>query len=299
MGSAATFFSTKRGRAVFLLAAALASAQAASPAPVSPAREPHRNPAGTTLVFADEFDGSGLPDPAKWDFATEGNATGWGNQEKQHYTARRPENARVENGRLIIEARAETLPDSAGKAYTSARLVTRGRAAWTYGFYEIRAKVPCGRGTWPAIWMLPEDPAVKWPKGGEIDIMEHVGFDPGKVHHSIHTGAFNFANGTQKTGGYPVPTACNAFHRYQLLWTPDFIVMGVDDEARFMFRKVMGGRDRWPFDKPMHLLLNIAVGGTWGGQQGIDPAAFPVRMEIDHVRVYQRAPTGLAKPQGK
>ena len=272
-----------------ILAALLLQA-APTGSPVQDTRDPHRNPAGYTLVFADEFDGSGLPDPARWDFATENNATGWGNQEKQHYTARRMENARLEGSRLIIEARAETLPEAGGKAYTSARLVTRGRAAWTYGFIEVKAKLPCGRGTWPAIWMLPEDPAAKWPKGGEIDIMEHVGFEPGKVHHSVHTGAFNFASGTQKTAGFAVPSACTAFHRYQLMWTPDFLVMGVDDEARFMFRKVAGGRDRWPFDKPMHLLLNIAVGGTWGGQQGIDPKAFPARMEIDHVRVYQRAP---------
>jgi beta-glucanase (GH16 family) len=276
-----------------LLAASVAqAAPAAAAAPGGP--DPHRPPPGYTLVFADEFDGSGLPDPARWDFAVEGNAAGWGNQEKQHYTARRPENARVEGGRLVIEARAETLPEAAGKAYSSARLVTRGRAAWTYGFYEVKARLPCGRGTWPAIWMLPEDPAVRWPRSGEIDIMEHVGFEPGKVHHSVHTGAFNFASGTQKTAGFAVPTACTAFHRYQLMWTPDFLVMGVDDEARFMFRKVVGGRDRWPFDKPMHLLLNIAVGGTWGGQKGIDAAAFPARMEVDHVRVYQRAPAAAA-----
>lgn len=270
-----------------------ASAVPVPAAPVTPpaaAGDPHRPPPGYALVFADEFDTPGAPDPRRWDFATEGNATGWGNQEKQYYTANRPENARVEGGRLIIEALADRPAEGGGKAYSSARLVTRGRGAWTYGFYEIKAKLPCGRGTWPAIWMLPEDPTVKWPKGGEIDIMEHVGFQPGKVHHSIHTGAFNFANGTQKTAAFDVPTACTAFHRYQLLWAPDFLVLGVDDEARFMFRKVVGGQDRWPFDKPMHLLLNIAVGGTWGGQQGIDPAAFPARMEIDHVRVYQRAP---------
>lgn len=268
-----------------LLTAAATGVSAAPPAPT-----PHANPPGYTLVFADEFDGKGLPDPARWDFATEGNASAWGNQEKQHYTARRLENARVEDGRLIIEARAEKLPDAAGKAYSSARLVTRGRAAWTYGFIEVRAKLPCGRGTWPAIWMLPEDPTVKWPQGGEIDIMEHVGFQPGKVHHSIHTSAFNFASGSQKTAAFDVPTACTDFHRYQLMWTPTFMVMGVDDEARFMFKKVASGRDRWPFDKPMHLLLNVAVGGTWGGQQGIDAAAFPARLEIDHVRVYQRQP---------
>ena len=281
-----------------LLTLAALAAQAAAVASPGPS-DPHRPPPGYALVFADEFDGAGLPDPAKWDFATEGNASGWGNQERQHYTARRLANARVEGGRLILEALAESLPEAGGKKYSSARLVTRGRAAWTYGFIEVKAKLPCGRGTWPAIWMLPEDAKAKWPAGGEIDIMEHVGFEPGKVHHSVHTAAFNFAQGTQKTVGKPVPTACSAFHRYQLLWAPDFLVMGVDDEPRLMFKRVAGGRDRWPFDRPMHLLLNIAVGGTWGGQKGIDPKAFPARMEIDHVRVYQRAPAAPRPVSGE
>ena len=283
--------------AIGLVLGLAAQATSAEPGP-APAIEPDHAPAGYSLVFGDEFDGGDMPDPAKWDYATERNAAGWFNQEKQYYSRARRENARVENGHLIIEARAETLdpakyPDWSGQKYTSARLLTRGKASWTYGFFEIRAKVPCGVGTWPAIWTLPEDPQVVWPNGGEIDIMEHVGFAPGEINQTVHTKAFNFGSGSQKTTKFNVANACDAMHRYQLLWTSDFIVMGVDDQPKFMFRKVKTERSRWPFDQPQHLLLNIAVGGSWGGQKGIRPNAFPARMEIDYVRVYQR--TGQVK----
>ena len=259
---------------------------------MAPAPEPDHGPPGYTKVFSDEFDAPTI-DLTKWRFDTHRNAQGWYNQERQYYSANRPENARIEDGRLIIEARAETLdkvryPDFGGQKFTSARLVGQGLHSWTYGFYEIRAKIPCGRGTWPAIWMLPEDPDVKWPEGGEIDIMEHVGFEPGKVHQTIHTSAANFSNGTQLTKSFDVPTACTQFHRYQLMWAPDFLVMGVDDAPKFMIRREKTDRKYWPFDKPMHLLLNIAVGGAWGGQRGIDSKAFPARMEVDYVRVYQK-----------
>jgi beta-glucanase (GH16 family) len=257
----------------------------------APAIEPNHAPAGYALVFGDEFNAGTMPDPTKWDYATERNAEGWFNQEKQYYARARAENSRIENGSLIIEARAETLdpskyPDWSGQKYTSTRLLTRGRASWTFGFFEIRAKLPCGIGTWPAIWTLPEDPKVVWPSGGELDIMEHVGFVPGEINQTVHTKAFNFGSGTQKTTKFQVGDACTAMHRYQMLWTPDFVLMGVDDQPKFMFKK---DRARWPFDQPHHLLLNIAVGGSWGGQKGIRPDAFPAKMEVDYVRVYQRA----------
>lgn len=278
----------------FLVAVGLASvAHAQSTAPSR--REPDHGPAGYQLVFQDEFETPGLPETKGWSFATEGNAAGWGNNEKQFYTAGKTDNARVVDGRLIIEARQEHAAEAQDKQYTSARLVTRGKAAWTYGFFEVRAKLPCGRGTWPAIWLLPEDPTITWPKGGEVDIMEHVGFEPGMIHQSVHTSAFNFASGTQKTVGFPVRNVCSDFHRYQLLWTSQFLLMGVDDVPKFMFKKVKQGQNVWPFDKPMHLLLNIAVGGTWGGQQGIDRTVFPQRMEIDYVRVYQPKPADKVK----
>jgi beta-glucanase (GH16 family) len=280
--------------------------QAASPvtAEASPSKAgetvPTKVPEGYALVWSDEFDTPGLPDPAKWSYDTFRNKDGWFNNEKQYYAAAREENARVADGRLIIEARSEDLSrarlaDWGKQEFSSARLITRGLGDWTYGFFEIRAKLPCGRGTWPAIWMLPSDEGVKWPEGGEIDIMEHVGFDPGVIHHSIHTSAFNFSRGTQKTSSHQVPDACGAMHKYQLLWTADFMIFGVDDRPKLLFKKESDKQARWPFDRPQHLLLNIAVGGTWGGQKGIDIAAFPARMEVDYVRVYQlRAPKTAA-----
>lgn len=274
-----------------MLTLVLAATAAVQPAPGSEP-EPHRPPRGYELVFADEFDGDGPPDETRWTYDTHRNAVGWYNNELQYYAARRPENARIENGQLVIEAHREQLDreayaDHGGQGYTSTRLTTQGKGAWTYGFFEIRAKLPCGRGTWPAIWMLPEDPSVVWPEGGEIDIMEHVGYEPGVIHHSIHTRAFNFGRGTQKTTSHQVATACDQFHRYQLLWTSKGLMFAVDDAPRFLFENKASGRARWPFDKPMHLLLNIAVGGDWGGRKGVDAQAFPQRMEIDHVRVYQ------------
>ena len=256
-------------------------------------------PAGFELVWSDEFDTPGLPDPTKWKYDTFRNKDGWFNNEKQYYAAERLENSRVEDGRLIIEARKEDLgpegfADWGGQDYSSARLITQGQGDWTYGFFEIRAKLPCGVGTWPAIWMLPSDPDVKWPAGGEIDIMEHVGFEPGVIHHSLHTTAFNFSRGTQKTSQHELTTACDKMHKYQLLWAPKLMMFAVDDQPKFLFQKESEKKARWPFDKPQHLLLNVAVGGTWGGQKGVDPAVFPARMEVDYVRVYQ--PKALTQP---
>ncbi len=236
------------------------------------------------LVWSDEFNYTGRPDTTKWAYDIGGH--GWGNQELQYYTDR-PENARAENGRLIIEARKE---DYEGSAYTSSRLVTRGKAEWKYGRFEIRAKLPEGLGTWPAIWML----AAKqhygdqyWPHNGEIDIMEHVGFDPGVVHASIHTRAFYHSIGTQKTATTAVPAAMSGFHTYRVDWTADDILAYVDDRLYFRFANDHEGWEHWPFDQPFYLLLNIAFGGSWGAAKGIDPAVLPQRMEVDWVRVYQ------------
>lgn len=274
-------------------AALCASPSASSQVPAQP--EPHHAPAGYDLVWADEFDEDGLPDPSRWRYDTARNAQGWYNQERQYYAANRAKNARIVAGNLIIEAHQERLdksafPDWGGQKYTSARLITQGLASWTYGFVEVRAKLACGVGTWPAIWMLPNDPAVIWPEGGEIDIMEHVGFDPGIVHQSIHTKAFNFTNNTQKTTQFPVKDACTSMHRYQMLWTPEFVLTGLDDAPKFMFRKTVKDVARWPFDKPLFLVLNIAIGGNWGGQKGINNSDLPAQMEIDYVRIYQPKP---------
>jgi len=244
------------------------------------------------LVWFDEFDYSGLPNPQKWDYDVGGH--GWGNQEAQYYTRARLENARVENGQLVIEARREAEPYQ-GHTFTSARLVTRGKASWTYARVEVRAQLPSGRGTWPAIWMLPDRQtygSAYWPDNGEIDIMEHVGFDPDVVHGTVHTKAYNHMLGTQRGGNIRVPTARTEFHVYAIEWTPEEIRWFVNDSLYYRFpNERLSNRNadwrQWPFDQPFHLILNIAVGGTWGGMQGIDSTAFPARMLVDYVRVYQ------------
>ncbi|MBE7540977.1 MAG: glycoside hydrolase family 16 protein [Bryobacteraceae bacterium] len=238
------------------------------------------------LVWSDEFDRPGLPDPAKWAYQTGGH--GWGNQEKQYYTEARAENARVENGHLLITARREAFE---GREYTSARLVTAGRQTWRYGYFEIRAKLPCGRGTWPAIWMLGTDTSLgKWPAIGEIDIMEHVGHDPERVHATIHCTAYNHTKGTQKGGFLRAPGVCADFHVYAVNWTPEFLEFYLDGRPYFRFANEGKTRAEWPFDQPFYLLLNVAVGGTWGGQKGVDDEAFPQTFAIDYVRVYDRKP---------
>ncbi len=234
------------------------------------------------LVWSDEFNKKGLPDLTKWDYDVGGS--GWGNNELQFYTFKRLSNARVQNGKLIIEARKEKWED---KNYTSARLVTKGKGDWKYGRLEIRAKLPEGRGTWPAIWMLASAKKLKWPEDGEIDIMEHVGFDQGKVHATIHCKKYYFKIGTQKTDSILVPDCSSAFHVYGLEWDAASISIFVDKKKYFTFKNEHSGIDAWPYNKPFHLLLNIAVGGDWGAIKGIDENIWPQKMEVDYVRVYQ------------
>jgi beta-glucanase (GH16 family) len=153
----------------------------------------------------------------------------------------------------------------------------------------VRAKLPAARGTWPAIWMLPVDfGSVAWPKCGEIDIMEHVGYDPNRVHGTLHTEAFNHIKGTQKTSILSLPTATEEFHTYSVEWSADRIAMSIDGNSYATFdKKPTDGEAEWPFDKPFYLILNLAVGGSWGGIKGIDDASFPQKFEIDYVRIYQ------------
>ena len=277
--------------AALALAAALAAAQPGpAPAPAPPSGEPIAVPANYRLVWRDEFSGRGLPNRRRWAYDTDVNRRGWHNNELQYYAEARARNSRLEGGRLVIEAHAERLDprrfaDHGGQAYTSARLVTRGRAAWTYGFFEIRAKLACGRGLWPAIWTLAATPGAPWPAGGEIDIMEHVGQDPGTVHQTIHTAAYNHVRGTQRAGQARIPDACDAFHLYQLDWTRERLRMGIDGRTVFTFARSDNPAE-WPFDTPQYLILNLAVGG-WAARDGIDPAAFPARMEVDYVRIWQ------------
>jgi beta-glucanase (GH16 family) len=249
-------------------------------------------PSGFLLVWSDEFEVAGLPDSTKWSYDIERNAAGWYNNELQYYGNARIDNSRVENGMLAITARREDLstaglPDWGSQRYSSARLITRDKATWRYGFIEVRAKLPCGLGTWPAIWMLSAPPQTRWPDDGELDIMEHVGFDPGVVHATAHTGAFNHTRGNHRTATTTIPDACTAFHRYQLHWTANRIAVGVDDRNYYQYSNDSSGNAEWPFDSPQFLILNVAVGGDWGGQMGVNDAVFPVTLEVDYVRVYQ------------
>jgi beta-glucanase (GH16 family) len=235
------------------------------------------------LIWSDEFDYSGLPDSTKWGYDIGGH--GWGNDELEYYTYKRIENARVENGMLTIEARKE---EYKGMNYTSARLVTRGKVNWLYGRIEVRAKLPKGRGTWPAIWMLSSDWTYgAWPESGEIDIMEHVGYDPDVIHFSTHCLDYFFKIGTQKTSLIRLPRTDSLFYTYAVEWYPDKIEGYIGDSLYFTVSNEHLGWEKWPFDKRFDLILNIAVGGGWGGVMGVDDGIWPQKMEVDYVRVFK------------
>lgn len=264
--------------------AGLALALGLSAVPTAAAPDRLRVPDGYRLVWADEFETDGLPDPARWHHDTAMNREGWHNRELQYYAAPRVENAVVAGGRLRITARKEALrnaPDWGGQDYTSARLITRGRAEWTYGFFEVRARLPCGRGTWSAIWTL--NRAERWPEGGELDILEHVGKEPDRIFSTVHTAAGHAGQGSGD--GRRLPTVCRDFHDYQMHWTPDRVRFGVDGQPHFEYRRDGRGPEAWPFDAPQYLLLNIAIGGWLGGP--VDDGGLPATMEVEHVRVYQ------------
>jgi beta-glucanase (GH16 family) len=262
------------------------NAQGGDVGPLKPATRPAR-PADYKLVFEDEFDQGTRPDPTKWNYEL-----GFlRNNEAQFYTDR-PENCRIENGKLIIEARKEQFPTGEGKKpaeYTSASIETRNQQAWTYGYMEVRARIPSGRGTWPAIWTLGSNIGeVGWPACGEIDLMEHVGFDPDRLHGTIHTAAYNHVKRTQRGASFPIKDPHLEFHTYAVHWTPQLITFYFNDTPYFTFANEGKTRAEWPFDQPQYLKLNLAIGGAWGGIRGIDDAVFPHRFEIDWVRVYQK-----------
>ena len=240
------------------------------------------------LVWSDEFEKNGAPDAARWNYDMgDGcpNVCGWGNNELEYYT-NESKNVRIENGKLVIEAHRE---DKGGKPYTSTRIVSKQKGDWLYGRFEIMAKLPRGKGTWPAIWMLSTDWTYGgWPASGEIDIMEHVGYDPGVVHGTIHTETYNHSKGTQKEGKISVADAQDKFHLYAIEWTADKIDFYVDEKKyHTVTRSANEDFKGWPFDQRFHLIMNVAVGGNWGGAQGIDESIWPQRMEVDYVRVYQ------------
>jgi beta-glucanase (GH16 family) len=235
---------------------------------------------GKKLVWGDEFDYQGGPDPKKWDY--DSPDCGKYNQELQIYTDSR-DNSAVTDGSLAINA----IKDAAGK-WTSARLETRGTSQWTYGYFEARMKLPAGVGTWPAFWMMPTNDAYgSWPASGEIDIMEWVGFEPAKIHTSAHTKAFNHRINTQKTRAATVNGVTDGFHTYAVEWTPKGLFWYVDDQPYYSFGNTGKGNAEWPFNKPFYLILNLAMGGSWGGMKGVDPALNKVEMLVDYVRVYQ------------
>ncbi|MEQ1555060.1 MAG: glycoside hydrolase family 16 protein [Ferruginibacter sp.] len=235
------------------------------------------------LTWADEFNYNGLPDSTKWNYNVGGH--GWGNNELQYYTEKNTENAIVENGVLKIIAKKQVKEN---RQYTSARLLTKRKADFTYGKIEVRAKLPAGRGTWPAIWMLGKNiDNTKWPLCGEIDIMEHVGYNKDSIFGTIHTDAYNHIKGTQIGKGIFIKTPYSAFHNYSIEWTPQKIDFMVDN---VVYNHIVNEHltvKEWPFDAPQFLILNVAIGGNWGGKYGVDENIFPAIMEVDYVRVYQ------------
>lgn len=234
------------------------------------------------LTWSDEFNYTGLPDARKWSYDTGGH--GWGNNELQYYTMASPKNVEVSNGTLKLRVQKEKMGN---RNYTSARLVTRGKADFTYGRVEIRAKLPPGRGIWPAVWMLGSNvDKVGWPMSGEIDIMEHVGYEKDSVLATIHTQSYNHVKGTQKTKKIFIDNPYSEYHVYTLEWTPEKMDFYLDKKLLNHIKNEHKTVAEWPFDLPFFLIMNIAVGGNLGGKEGIDPNIFPAALEVDYIRVY-------------
>lgn len=233
------------------------------------------------LIYNEDFNYTGLPNN---DWTYDCGNWGFGNDELQYYTENRLENVNVSNGSLNITA----LKESYGVSnYTSAKLISKN--SYLYGKFEIRAKLPSGKGTWPAIWMLPTNSEYgNWPNSGEIDIMEHVGSDPGLIHGSIHTTLNNFKAGTEITSSTTVSDCTTAYHTYGLEWTPEYINISVDGSVYFTLNRNSYNYEdsykNWPFDKEFQLILNTAIGGNWGGE--VDNLIFPQTMSIDYIKIY-------------
>jgi beta-glucanase (GH16 family) len=235
------------------------------------------------LVWSDEFDGTKV-NTEKWNFETGNGVKGWGNHEKQYYT-NRPENVHIENGILKITAVKDSFE---GFQYTSTRMHTKNKGFWKYGRIESRIKLPIGRGVWPAFWMLPQNHnygTLDWPDNGEIDIMEYVGYMPGKIFGTVHTNKNFGGNGVGKNIEYPKVE--NDFHVFAISWNADSINWYFDNTMYSTYYRQERDWHFWPFDKDFYCILNFAVGGDWGGAKGIDKSIFPQTYEIDYVRVYQ------------
>jgi len=236
---------------------------------------------GYSLVWNDEFDYEGVPSTKKWKYQTGGS--GWGNNELQTYVAQSTSEgtdvAYVSDGVLTIKLLKEN-----GTVY-SCRM--NSKDAWTYGYMEASIKLPSGKGTWPAFWMMPYN-YTTWPGDGEIDIMEEVGYNPNVVHNTIHCNKYNNGGTSVETATRTVSTSQTAFHTYGMEWTSDYITFYVDRKATLTYKNDGSGYNAWPFYNPFYFILNIAWGGNWGGLQGVDESCLPTEMQVDYVRVFQK-----------
>ncbi|MDA0684224.1 MAG: glycoside hydrolase family 16 protein [Bacteroidetes bacterium] len=271
----------------YLLLLALALAGCDSSSDTAEEETPIDAPPGWSLVWNDEFNGSSI-DATKWNH--EVNANGGGNNELQYYTARK-KNSFVENGHLVIEAHEERFTDVEGtRDYTSARMTTRGRGDWTYGRFEIRARLPKGQGIWPAIWMMPTASEYGgWAASGEIDIMEIIGSQPDLLHGTLHFGGTH-PNNQSSGASYQLPAGSlsSDFHTYAVEWQEGEIRWYIDDvlySTKTEWNSANGPYPA-PFDKDFFIILNVAVGGNWPGSPNAS-TLFPQRMEVDFVRVYE------------
>lgn len=253
------------------------------------------------LVWQDEFEIDGKINLEKWRIDIGRGKDGWGNGESQYYTDNE-RNVFVKDGKLNIVALNEHTPDHNeekvdgavfGRNYTSAKITTYGIQSWKYGRFEIKARVPKGFGTWPAIWLMPDsyEEGEPWPNCGEIDIMEHLGKNEGVIHHSLHTGKYHFQDhDSQYTIVADKVDATKKSVLYSCEWTENHIEFFLDDISVGKLRKGQENRttdyNGWPFDKPFYLIINLAIGGYWGAT--IDQSIFPAVMEVDYVRVYQK-----------
>jgi beta-glucanase (GH16 family) len=253
-------------------------------------KKPRKHKSDFKQVWSDEFNYKGLPDSTKWGYDVGEGDWGWGNNEQQYYTNADINNVMVKNGVLTITARKEK---RGNKEYTSTRLITKGKADWSHGRIDFRAKLPAGRGTWPAGWMLGSNQdTVGWPQCGEVDVLEHVGFDPDTIVGSFHSTTYNHIKGTQKTQKLFIKNPYTTFHVYSCEWNAEKISFLLDGKAYLTVFNEKISEKEWPFDKPLYALVNLAIGGNWGGAKGIDPNIFPARFEIDYVRVYQKSKVG-------
>ncbi len=263
-------------------------------------RKKNIEPNQWTLVWSDEFNYQGRPDPKKWSYDI------WPaqkvNSEDQTYT-KSLKNLHVKDGNLVITAHKENLDNA---KYTSGRIHSQGKGDFLYGRVDVRAKLPAGQGTWSAIWMLPSNPykystscqenedwqgsatCDAWPNSGEIDIMEHVGYDMQTIHGTVHNKAYYWANWEQRKGSIEGENVEQAFHLYSVEWTPESITVLFDNTPYFFYSNESSGWRAWPYDHPYHIILNLAIGGMWGKAGGpIDDSIFPVSMEVDYVRIFK------------